>query len=80
MKKFVLLAFCLLFTFPAFPFKSEIQSYLLSDGEQVTGRLCTPQEGTFSSVVFVVHGTGLHTHRNYRKGEYFFIFFVVLAR
>lgn len=79
MRKLILLFVCFLSGIQCFAFKSEIKTYKLSDGERVLGRLCTPDSGTFNTVVFVIHGTGTHNHLNLRKGAFNFNYYDDLA-
>ena len=78
-KIIVVLIFCMV-GLQCLAFNSEIKMYKLSDGEQVIGRLCMPDDREFNSIVFVVHGTGQQNHLNSRKGLYNFNFYDELAK
>ena len=50
----------------AHSFNTEMKSIKLNDGEQITVRLCLPDNGV-KSVVLCIHGTGPHTYLNKRS-------------
>lgn len=68
MNKIFLLLAGIFFSLQSFAFVPEIKTYTLSDGEEVLGRLCLPENGEFNTLVFVVHGTGMNTYLNMRSG------------
>ncbi|MEG2126499.1 MAG: hypothetical protein RRY72_03365 [Bacteroides sp.] len=47
-------------------FNAEMKTITLSDGEQITARLCLPVNEV-KSIVFCIHGTGPHTYLNRRS-------------
>ncbi|MGE4434454.1 MAG: alpha/beta hydrolase [Bacteroidales bacterium] len=55
---------------------SERKTIQLSEGVEVTARLCLPKEGEVRTIVVVVHGTGPYTYLTKRQG---FNYYDVLA-
>lgn len=55
---------------------SEIKTIKLSDGEEITARLCLPKNRQINTIVVAVHGTGPYTYLTQRQG---FNYYDVLA-
>ncbi|MEG2755294.1 MAG: alpha/beta hydrolase [Mucinivorans sp.] len=67
MKKTILILLIGLLSFSVKAFNTEMKTITLSDGEQITARLCLP-DNEVKSIVFDIHGTGPHTYLNKRSG------------
>jgi pimeloyl-ACP methyl ester carboxylesterase len=49
-------------------FTPEMKTMTLSDGEEITARLCLPDDNPVKTIVFCIHGTGPNTWLNKRDG------------
>ncbi|MCD7963508.1 MAG: hypothetical protein LUF90_08185 [Rikenellaceae bacterium] len=67
MKKLLVSIICIFLAFSCFAFQSQVATYILSDGEEVTGRLCVPVDNVFITVVFAIHKTGPHPSQSEKR-------------
>ncbi len=66
MKRFMICLSVLLTNINVFAFTSEIKTIKLNDGEEITARLCLPDNGT-KTIVFYISGTGPSTYLTKRS-------------